>query len=137
MREGLKWGLRMAQTAVFKNNQIRPVYDKFSCGQFEAFSDDYFECYLKHWSHTVYHPAGTCKMGPKDDAMAVVDAELKLHGIQNLRVIDASIMPAIVGSNTNAPTIMIGEKGADMIIKSWKLEKANHSKKDYKQKTEL
>ena len=127
----------MASTTVFKNNQIRPLKDKFSCGQYETFSDDYFECYLKHWSHTVYHPAGTCKMGPKKDPMAVVDSELKLHGIQNLRVIDASIMPAITGCNTNAPTIMIGEKGADMIIKTWKLDKAYHSKKDTKQKTEL
>ena len=62
-------------------------------------------------------------MGPLSDDMAVVDAELKIHGIKNLRVIDASIMPALVGANTNAPTIMIGEKGADMIIKKWGIGK--------------
>ena len=130
VKEGLKWGLKMTQTKVFKENKIKPVADKYSCGNHEAFSDDYFECLLRHWSHTVYHPAGTCKMGPKTDPMAVVDPELQVHGIRNLRVIDASIMPSIVGSNTNAPTIMIGEKGADLIIKSWKSRNDKTQRKD-------
>ena len=68
---------------------------------------------------TVYHPVGTCKMGSKSDPMAVVDPKLKVLGIDNLRVIDASIMPRVVGGNTNAATVMIGEKGADMIIKDY------------------
>jgi len=78
-------------------------------------TDSQWEDYLRRDSVTIFHPCGTCKMGTDD--MAVVDPQLRVHGMSGLRVIDASIMPHLVSGNINAPTIMIGEKGADMILK--------------------
>ena len=77
-------------------------------------SDDDLMAYAREVATTIFHPCGTCKMG--SDAMAVVDERLRVHGIADLRVVDASIMPTMTSGNTNAPTIMIGEKAADMII---------------------
>ena len=79
-------------------------------------SDNLLIEHIKKTLETVYHPVGTCKMGT--DLMAVVDPNLKVHGIKSLRVVDASIMPKIVSGNTNAPVFMIAEKAADMIIKN-------------------
>jgi choline dehydrogenase len=70
---------------------------------------------IRNRADTQYHPVGTCKMGPDSDPMAVVDAQLRVKGIAGLRVADASIMPTLIGGNTNAPSIMIGEKCAELI----------------------
>ena len=77
-------------------------------------TDDEILEWVKQSAETTYHPVGTCKMG--SDGMAVVDAELRVHGIAGLRVADASIMPTLTSGNTNAPSIMIGEKAADMVL---------------------
>jgi choline dehydrogenase len=74
------------------------------------------EAYVRQHTSTTYHPVGTCKMGPATDPMAVVDAHLKVHGIDGLRVADASIIPDIIGGNTAAPSMMIGERAAAFIL---------------------
>ena len=79
--------------------------------------DNDIEQAIREEADTVYHPVGTCKMG--NDEMAVVDNTFKVYGIDGLRVVDASIMPTLIGGNTNAPTIMIGEKASDMILSDW------------------
>jgi choline dehydrogenase len=80
----------------------------------EAVEDTEILDWVKRFAETTYHPVGTCKMG--SDPMAVVDAQLRVHGIAGLRVADASIMPTLTSGNTNAPSIMIGEKAADMVM---------------------
>jgi len=78
-----------------------------------AQTDEQIEHVIRDYADTIYHPVGTCRMGPTDSD--VVDAQLRVHGLQGLRVVDASIMPRIVSGNTNAPVMMIAEKAADLI----------------------
>lgn len=106
---GIKVARRIADAPSLKPH----IVSEFVPGaQFQT--DDELLDAARRFSQSIYHPAGTCKMG--QDPMAVVDERLKVHGLTGLRVIDASIMPELVSGNTNAPTIMIAEKGADMIL---------------------
>lgn len=105
---GIKLMRQLFQTSAFdefRGKEIAPGAD--------VQSDEALVAYIRDTGSTVWHPVGTCKMGT--DPMAVVDPELRVHGVEGLRVVDASIMPTITTGNTNAPTIMIGEKAADLI----------------------
>jgi choline dehydrogenase-like flavoprotein len=97
------------------------------------FTDAEIERVLRDRSDTLYHPVGTCKMG--DDAMAVVDARLKVHGLEGLRVVDASIMPTIIGCSTTAATVMIGEKAAEFIRQDRVTSASLSSKDDHESST--
>lgn len=94
------------------------AYDAFRGSEYapgaEATSDAALDAYIRANANTLYHPVGTCKMGL--DPMAVVDAELRVRGIDGLRVVDASVMPEIISGNTNFPTMMIAERAAEMIL---------------------
>jgi choline dehydrogenase len=106
--EGVKIARKIGETQAFA-----PFRDVETHPGPHVQSDEEIAEYIRNYVETLYHPVGTCKMG--NDAMAVVDAHLRVHGVEGLRVIDASIMPTVVGGNTNAPTIMIAEKAADLI----------------------
>ncbi|HEY8430062.1 MAG TPA: GMC oxidoreductase, partial [Sandaracinaceae bacterium] len=111
MLDGIKLIRRMASAPPLAR-WISSEYDPAP----DCTSDEQLVDFIRRKAMTVYHPAGTCKMGT--DPEAVVDPELRVHGMQGLRVVDASIMPSVTSGNTNAPTIMIAEKAADMILRA-------------------
>ena len=114
--EGMKFLKSMEESDEFREHGINFIADKMLCGdRHEPFSDAYFECYVREYIQTIYHPVSTCRMGPRGKN-SVVDHRLRVHGVERLRVVDASVMPKLVGANTNAACIMIGEKGASMIL---------------------
>lgn len=114
-RDTLVAGIRVARDIVRRSPVKEAITEEYQPGA--AIADDDYGALLdwaRDTSTTIYHPTGTCRMG--SDPQAVVDDRLRVHGVAGLRVVDASIMPAIVSGNTNAPTIMIGEKASDMIL---------------------
>ncbi|XP_058799453.1 glucose dehydrogenase [FAD, quinone] [Phymastichus coffea] len=118
--EGAKIAMHISEANVFKQFGSRVHQIKLpGCEHLQFASDEYWECHIRHITMTIYHPVGTAKMGPAWDPEAVVDPTLKVYGVDGLRVIDASIMPTISSGNTNAPVIMIAEKGSDLIKLDW------------------
>ncbi|KAF7399439.1 hypothetical protein HZH68_008031 [Vespula germanica] len=118
--EAIKFSIRLSETQALKRYGFQldrtPVKNcqhlKFGC-------DAYWECAVKHDTSPENHQAGSCKMGPEEDPFAVVDNQLRVRGVRGVRVADTSIMPKVTSGNTNAPAIMIGERAADFIKRTW------------------
>src|SRR5262249_39119623 len=108
---GIRLARRLAATralAPFVEDEYRPGVG--------VRTDDALLEFAKDTAGTIFHPSGTCKMGRRDDPLAVVDAELNVHGLEGLRVVDCGVMPTLVSGNTNAPVIMIAERASDLIL---------------------
>jgi choline dehydrogenase-like flavoprotein len=109
-------GIRVTRSIMRQPSMRRHNPQEFSPGDDGKDDDESLLAAAAGIGNTVFHPVGTCKMGRTTDPMAVVDERLRLIGLDGLRVIDASVMPEITSGNTNAPTMMIAEKGAAMIL---------------------
>ncbi|KAK7790016.1 hypothetical protein R5R35_007635 [Gryllus longicercus] len=125
--EGVKIALRLGETKVLKEGYGFEL-DRTpapGCEQLTFGSDEYWDCAIRSQTGPENHQAGSCRMGLDDDPDAVVNPELKVIGVNGLRVADASVMPTVISGNTNAPAIMIGERVADFIKKDWKRDVGN------------
>lgn len=107
MLNGARLTRKIMDAPSMRKYRLKEIYTR------EGMDDAELMAHIRARADTIYHPVGTCKMGR--DAMAVTDPALKVHGVERLRVVDASVMPTLIGGNTNAPTIMIAEKAADMV----------------------
>ncbi|HEY1709005.1 MAG TPA: choline dehydrogenase [Rhizomicrobium sp.] len=112
-RRALREGTKMARE-IFAQEAFDPYRGPELMPGAHVMKDDQIDAWIRKTAETIYHPVGSAKMGKEDDC--VVDPQLRVYGVEGLRVVDASIMPALVSGNTNAPTIMIAEKAADMIL---------------------
>jgi len=112
-RRTLVAGLRLARE-ILGQPAFRPYYGAEMSPGPDVTSDAALEAHIRAYGESIYHHVGSCRMGTDD--LAVVDGQLRVHGVNGLRVVDASIMPQIVSGNTNLATMMIAEKAADMIL---------------------
>ena len=114
--EGMKIAINVSSTAPFLRYNATLFTTKFpGCKAFEIYSDEYLRCAINMFTFTIWHFSGTYKMGSENDTSAVVDPQLRVKGVEGLRVVDASIMPTVISGNINAPTIAIAEKIADLM----------------------
>lgn len=119
--DAIKYTLSLIETEPFKKINTKLHSIPFpNCAKFIFGSDDYWRCAIKTLPISLHHQVGTCRMGPTSDTMAIVSPELKVHGINKLRVADISVIPESTTSHTNAVSFMIGEKAAEMIKMVWK-----------------
>lgn len=119
--EGIRRIIALGSTAPFQQFGARLHYAQYpACQHLQFNSDEYWECAIRTLTTTLHHQISTCKMGPPDDPEAIVDPELRVYGIGGLRVVDTSIIPRTTAAHTHAPGMMIGEKAADLIKKTWK-----------------
>lgn len=120
---GIRAYQKIVNTKVYKSLEMTFSRPKLpDCDLITFDSDDYWRCYMKYFTTHFYHPVGTCKMGNENDPTTVVLPNMKVKGMQNLRVVDASIIPIIPRAHTFAPTVMIAEKAAEIIKNEWKLK---------------
>lgn len=119
--EGIKYVIKLSKTKAFQKFGSK-LHDTHypTCYDYDFGTDEYWICAARTLSTTLHHQIATCKMGPVSDPEAVVDNELKVHGIKRLRVADTSVIPKPLTAHTNAPAIMVGEKLSDILKKSWK-----------------
>ncbi|KAL5010861.1 hypothetical protein ScPMuIL_013166 [Solemya velum] len=123
--KGIRTHQKLMNTVAFQKIGTTKQKPVSMCSDQVYDSDKYWECFIRHIAITIYHPTSTCKMGRSQDSDTVVDPQLRVKSISGLRVVDASIMPNVPSGNTNAPTIMIAEKAADMILNKKPLAKLN------------
>jgi choline dehydrogenase-like flavoprotein len=118
---GIKYVLKLVQMEPYKSLGARlHSIPMPPCSHHHFMSDNYWRCVIRMMAFSIQHQVGTCKMGPVSDPNAVVSPELKVHGIKRLRVVDTSIIPEAPTAHTNAISVMIGEKAADLIKSEWK-----------------
>lgn len=120
MVSAIRYSLKIVESEPLKKLGVEVVKDKFpDCKEYEYNSHEYWVCAIRHVATSYYHPSGTCKMGQKTDSEAVVDPKLQVYGVENLRVVDTSIIPLLPNAHTHAVALMIAEKAYDMITEKW------------------
>lgn len=129
--DGLNIAVKLSKTNALKNAGITlDTNPSELCKYYEYGTGDYWICLARNYTQSVYHPAGTCKMGPSHDTGAVVDPELKVYGVKSLRVADASVMPRVLSGNLNAGVIMIAERCADFIKRDYRKSREQKIQED-------